>query len=470
MVTSAKTYPNLRVGAFLILGLHLGIRLVFPQAALFPDLVLFNAAAFGGAVVAIAAPAFNDWWAQSAIALAIGIWSVGSTISTANSFFAFDLWPPVIDICYSLYYPLMLFGIIRALTSRLKVKILEIFDSLIIALGLTSVVAGLLLKPAMLHFQGSAINVFLAILNPIGDIALLVICLTLVLLQRKSFRSLILLSGIVLFATTDLLFLVRSATTGYNFGSLTDDGWVLGLILIAESLFYHGGEFELSEKVTTVAATIAVFTSSVALLVTATSPRYLPKFILIPSFGTIALAFIRMQFAIRDALDTGEERELARTDELTGLPNRRRFLMELKLLARKEGALLLMDLDGFKVVNDSHGHEAGDQLLKQISIRFSRILPPNALLARLGGDEFGVIIFGTNNDSYEVAQALRSALSYPFALPHATVNVGVSIGRVVQKDAKYLPEDLLRHADHAMYVAKRNQLGLVDWEETNSEV
>jgi diguanylate cyclase (GGDEF)-like protein len=109
-------------------------------------------------------------------------------------------------------------------------------------------------------------------------------------------------------------------------------------------------------------------------------------------------------------------------------------------------------------------------LLKQISIRFSRILPPNALLARLGGDEFGVIIFGTNNDSYEVAQALRAALSYPFALPHATVSVGVSIGRVVQNDAKYLPEDLLRHADHAMYVAKRGQLGLVDWEETNSPV
>jgi diguanylate cyclase (GGDEF)-like protein len=118
---------------------------------------------------------------------------------------------------------------------------------------------------------------------------------------------------------------------------------------------------------------------------------------------------------------------------------------------------LLLDLDGFKAVNDTLGHDVGDQLLKQISIRFTRAIPHGVLLARLGGDEFGVIIYGSEAAGLEVAQALRASLSYPFTLAGQSVNVGVSIGRVLSDGRG----ELLKRADSAMYEAKRSGDGIV---------
>ena len=102
------------------------------------------------------------------------------------------------------------------------------------------------------------------------------------------------------------------------------------------------------------------------------------------------------------------------------------------------------------------GHDVGDQLLKQIAVRFTRSLPNGVLLARLGGDEFGVIIYRDEPAGIEVAQALRACLSYPFALAGENISVGVSIGRVVS-DGK---GDLLKRADIAMYDAKRSGTGI----------
>ncbi|MEI8066820.1 MAG: diguanylate cyclase [Actinomycetes bacterium] len=443
--------------------IHLGIRLVLPGPALLPDLVIYNSVAVLAAFNAFTAPGFNDHIANLCMGVACGLWAIGSTISTANSFFTFQIFSSLVDFCYSLFYPVLLFALIRTLTARHKIHVLEIFDTFIMALGITSISAGLLIKPAMVHFSGSPESVFLSIVYPIGDIAILAITLTLVSLTRKSARSILALSGILIFTATDLLFLYLSASSGYSFGSLTDDGWLLGLILIVESLYHHGGESDFSERFAAVALVLAIFVSSAALLVSALAPFYIPHFVLIPIFLTILLGFLRMQFAIRHAKATNEERELARTDELTGLPNRRRFLTELELLRRKEGTLLLLDLDGFKGVNDTYGHGAGDQLLKQISIRFSRVLPHNCLIARLGGDEFGVIVFGPSEAGLEVAQSLRSTLSYPFVLPQATVEVDASIGRVVNSESETTSQDLLRRADIAMYQAKRQGLGIQLW-------
>jgi diguanylate cyclase (GGDEF)-like protein len=169
-----------------------------------------------------------------------------------------------------------------------------------------------------------------------------------------------------------------------------------------------------------------------------------------------------MTLAVRDARQVNEERELARTDELTGLANRRKFLAELELLLRKEGTLLILDLDGFKEVNDRYGHDVGDQLLRLIAHRFTRALSNESLLARLGGDEFGVVVYGDSKVGREAALALKACLSYPFNLPVGEVTVGVSIGAATNSAEISSKEDLLRSADVAMYVAKRQKLGLVE--------
>ena len=163
-----------------------------------------------------------------------------------------------------------------------------------------------------------------------------------------------------------------------------------------------------------------------------------------------------MAIALTQARSIGEERILARTDELTGLPNRRRLVSEIDSFIDKQGSLLLLDLDGFKPINDIHGHETGDKVLQQVALRFERALPAGALLARLGGDEFGVLYEGGYDSAVEVALALKATLSYPFHINNQEIRLGVSVGVAHNKGEK----DLLVRADNAMYKAKREGLGV----------
>ena len=451
-----------RVGVLLLLISHLIIRVAFQLPSIVPDLIIFNLIALLAAYVAWKSPRLNDRLARIAITFAIFLWALGSTFSTANSFYDFQISEKLIDVTYIAFYPLMIIGIIRALAVTKKVTALELLDTAIIALGTSSVISSLLLRPAQLRFDGESYEVFLSILYPVGDLVLVATCLSLIILQHRSLRGLCLFAGVLTFALTDLFFLLLSATSGYEFAALTDDGWLLGLVLIANALYLHGGETEIPElRINTWATTFALIISSSILAYGAFRANYFPTFVLIISFITISLAFLRMALALRDAKMVSEDREHARTDELTGLPNRRRFIAELELLRRRTGTLLLLDLDGFKAVNDTYGHEVGDQLLKQITLRFNRVLPNGVLIARLGGDEFGVVVYGQRNIGNDVALALRATCTYPFTLSVGDVKVGVSIGSVTTEGPTSTKEALLKRADTAMYEAKRNGTGYV---------
>jgi diguanylate cyclase len=451
-----------RVGVFLLLIGHLIIRVAFQLPSIVPDLIIFNAVAFLAALVAWQSPRLNDRLAKLAITSAIFIWALGSTFSTWNSFYDFQISENLIDATYVAFYPLMLLGIIRALAVTNKISALEILDTAIIALGTSSVISSLLLRPAQMRFEGRSYEVFLSILYPVGDLVLVATCLSLIILQHRSLRGLSFFLGISIFALTDLFFLLLSATSGYEFAALTDDGWLLGLVLIANALWLHGGETEIQERrINTWATTFSLIISSSILAYGAFEANYFPTFVLALAFLTISLAFLRMALALRDAKIVSEDREHARTDELTGLPNRRRFMAELELLRRRTGTLLLLDLDGFKAVNDNYGHEVGDQLLKQITLRFNRVLPNDVLIARLGGDEFGVVVYGERNIGNDVALALRATCTYPFTLSIGDVKVGVSIGSVTTEGPTTTKEALLKRADTAMYEAKRNGTGYV---------
>ena len=451
-----------RVGVFLLLISHLIIRVAFQLPSIVPDLIIFNLIALLAAYVAWKSPRVNDRLARIAITFAILLWALGSTFSTANSFYDFQISEKLIDVTYVAFYPLMIIGMIRALAVTKKITALELLDTAIIALGTSSVISSLLLRPAQLRFDGDSYEVFLSILYPVGDLVLVATCLSLIILQHRSLRGLCLFVGVLIFALTDLFFLLLSATSGYEFAALTDDGWLLGLVLIANALYLHGGETEIPElRINTWATTFALIISSSILAYGAFRANYFPAFVLIISFVTISLAFLRMALALRDAKMVSEDREHARTDELTGLPNRRRFIAELELLRRRTGTLLLLDLDGFKAVNDTYGHEVGDQLLKQITLRFNRVLPNGVLIARLGGDEFGVVVYGKRNIGNDVALALRATCTYPFTLSVGDVKVGVSIGSVTTEGPTSTKEALLKRADSAMYEAKRNGTGYV---------
>jgi diguanylate cyclase (GGDEF)-like protein len=151
------------------------------------------------------------------------------------------------------------------------------------------------------------------------------------------------------------------------------------------------------------------------------------------------------------------------TDELTKAYNRRFFSEKIRELFNKHKqteqnmSVMMVDIDHFKKVNDNYGHEIGDQILRQVSQRFSRSLPTGSVLARLGGDEFGVLINGSYEQTLEAAYALQATLSYPFVIKGVPITIGVSIG-LANNDGE---SNLLERADAAMYEAKRNGEGVV---------
>jgi diguanylate cyclase (GGDEF)-like protein len=445
-----------------LLLLHLLLRITFSDPKVFIDLILFNLIGILAAVIALTAPVVTDRKAAVAIGYAGLIWSFGSIFSTWNSFFEIQLPSALSDICYSLFYPLIFFGVVRAFTLKVKTGALELLDTVIIAVGFTSVLTAFFLKPAMLTFEGSAFTVFLSILYPVGDIVILAMALVYLILNPISKRSLVLCFGLFSFSISDLLFLWLSINNKYHFGSLTDDGWILGLLLISLSLSYPGGVSKKSEKISSYAATIALIASGTLLGIAAIKPGYFPTFILIPGFVTIALAFVRMSFALQEANSAGTERLLARTDELTGLANRRNFLSQLANM--KSGFIFLLDLDGFKGINDTLGHESGDQLLKQVASRFMRAIPNDSHLARLGGDEFGIIASISKEEAVELGQAIKATLSYPISLAAEQVKVGVSVG-ITEFNPELTSSELLHQADQMMYEAKRGKTGVRIWSE-----
>jgi diguanylate cyclase (GGDEF)-like protein/PAS domain S-box-containing protein len=168
----------------------------------------------------------------------------------------------------------------------------------------------------------------------------------------------------------------------------------------------------------------------------------------------------------RNRLDA-ELRRQALHDTLTGLPNKSLFddrvAHALGRAARSGGsvAVLFLDLDNFKVVNDSLGHSAGDELLIAVSTRLLSVLKAGDTIARFGGDEFVVLLEGANVDTAAeaVGARLHDALREPFQIGGEEFPLRASIGIAVGRADESTPSQLLRDADLAMYVAKRNGRG-----------
>jgi diguanylate cyclase (GGDEF)-like protein len=421
------------------------------------DLIAFNSVAIACILSVLGAPRVNNKWAQPLVAFALGSWSLGSVIATSTSLVDY---PRALvnfsDAMYLLFYPLALLGLQRLISNRQRLSILEVIDASIVALGLSTLGTAFALHPVLPHFEGDFKQSFLAIIYPVADLVLLCFIVATVVMQGFSMRGLLLTVGVVIYTSTDFLFLWQNLNLSYEFGSLIDYGWLIGFVVIAESCWHPATDNKSKGGVSPVLITISVFLSATFLALLAIAPDNFPHFVLIPAIGTLLLAFVRMSIALNQARNIGHEKILARTDELTMLPNRRRFISEIQNFAVREGSLLLMDLDGFKPVNDTYGHEMGDRVLQQVAQRFKRALPSEALLARLGGDEFGILVDGNQEVVMEIALALRGTLSYPFVINGHEIKIGVSIG-VAKNDGA---DDLMQRADNAMYSAKRQALGV----------
>jgi len=156
-----------------------------------------------------------------------------------------------------------------------------------------------------------------------------------------------------------------------------------------------------------------------------------------------------------------EAKKLARHDPLTGLPNRRFFVetlgeVLLTTTADSRTAVLMLDLDGFKSVNDAYGHAVGDRTLIEFAQRISGIMRAGAVFMRIGGDEFAVVVpnIKSLDDPTALARRLVAAVAEPFLIGQISTSVGVGVGIAIAPSDGMNPEILVQRADRALYRAK----------------
>ena len=446
-----------RIGSFFLVLLSFLSSLNRSEPDFLSDLLLYNAVPLALLFLSTYALKGEDLRTRLSFELALFFWFAGSVLSSLTAVYFFTgNFQLASEFLYLLFYPCIFIAIPRLLNSNISSTFLENIDAAIVALGVSALASALLMKPVLPNFNGDQLETFFAIIFPVADIVLIALVISINPFHQINWRSFILSFGIFAFAAADFVNLWLSRNGNYSFGSWTDSLWLLALFIIVESLWRKRDENKSSIQTHPILIAVAVLFSAALLSLLALKPGYLPGFIVGPAIATLFLAFIRMVVALRQAQEIGTERTLARTDELTGLPNRRKFMAELIEFSNTQGALLLLDLNGFKPVNDQYGHEVGDQLLRAVSQRFRRSLPSHSTLARLGGDEFGALISGDFESTMEAALALHASVSYPFSIAGENIYIGVSVGFVTNDGTR----DMMHRADQAMYKAKREDLGV----------
>ena len=392
--------------------------------------------------------------------------------AAADSYYLFSMdaagsapFPSPADIGYLLFYVLLLGALAVLVNRQLRGSALSvILDTAVGSLGAAAVLA-VILGPV---FESAAadplsLGAFIAAAYPALDLLVVASIAGIVASHGPEAGKhwMLLVAGLVIFAAVDTAFALQGVL--YTAGTPLDAGWNIGVVLIA--LWVDGASLprpapDRRATATTVSALAVPMVSTIAglgVLILASQV----------TVSTLAVALAGATMALAVVPLIGRQRvlnRLARTDDLTGLRNRRAFNADvptrLTAVEGRKSALLLLDLDRFKEVNDSLGHDVGDRLLIQVGIRLNGQLRAGDLLARLGGDEFAILLTDSGReDALTVAVKLRAAFAEPFQLEGITLHAGASVGISLYPDQGTDLTALLRKADMAMYKAKTGHSG-----------
>ncbi|WP_299037840.1 GGDEF domain-containing protein [uncultured Pseudokineococcus sp.] len=279
-------------------------------------------------------------------------------------------------------------------------------------------------------------------------------------------RSGALLAGLALMVVSDAALFVAAGDFGEAAGLLRLAVSESGLLLLALALSRPPSPASWGTSGVGVPAVVAASTTALGLLaVRPALPAPFGGYVAGTALTTSLAATALLGLALAGARSASAAHALARTDELTGAANRRALREEVA----RPGAggvlgLVLVDLDGFKQVNDEHGHAAGDAVLVATAHRLRAAAGPGDLVVRLGGDEFAVLVRGAAASEAGVealARRCRTALAAPLALGEVVLAVDGSLGTArrllggrTRDDAEEALDALLRQADRAMYAVK----------------
>jgi diguanylate cyclase (GGDEF)-like protein len=384
--------------------------------------------------------------------------------------------PTFADALWLAFYPcafIALLMIVREIADDVPLSLW--LDGLVGGLAVAAVAAAMF-SPILAVTGGNTAAIITTLAYPLLDLLLLMVTTAvLALFHWRPPRGLwFLAAGLILFAIADAVYLILAANASYSPGGLNDGVWVLATLCMAFAPGWQNRPTGVALPAWVLLGIPVIATLAAVTLLVYDHGHLLHPIALVLAAATIVVSLGRLIVTFREATVLAHSHELALSDELTGLGNRRAFYTRVQNYMAdtdgqtRHGAMLLLDLDRFKEVNDSLGHQAGDDLLRQVSERLQQsIHGTEDFLVRLGGDEFAVLLLHAGAEAAEaVAVRIRESLEPAFYVDGVTVRVDASVGISLIPEHGDEVTTLLRRADIAMYAAKGTRSGFVVYSTT----
>jgi diguanylate cyclase len=351
-------------------------------------------------------------------------------------------------------------------------------DALIVAVGVGLVSWTFLMAPIVADPDAAAAEIAVALAYPMLDILLLGVLVRVLLAPGRRELSLTLIIGaLAAYLAADFPYAVIALSDAYTTGHVVDAGWLIGAVLWATAALdpsmtrvaepVEVSEARLSRWRIALLAVASLMAPAVLVVEWLAGGQIHVPLIAAGSIVLFLLVMARLAGVVSDLRSTLRQRERleeelerrALHDPLTGLANRTLLSNRLEhALAQRDErvAVLFLDLDDFKTINDNHGHQAGDEMLVAVAEALRQRVRPGDTVARLGGDEFAVLIErgASEGGARDLADRLLEAVKKPVRIAGRDRSIGVSIGISLGASGVADAEGLMREADIAMYVAK----------------
>ena len=406
-----------------------------------------------------------------AVPLGLGLlgWALGDVAWTVESMGgASPPTPSMADVFYLTLYPLAYLTVMLVLSRQMgRFQPSLWLDGAVAGLSAAAICAAFAFDTILRSTHGSPAAVAVNLAYPIGDLVLLALVVgAVVVAPGLPARLLLLVAGCALLAVGDTIYLFQSAANSYVVGTPLDLTWPVALLVMSASAWVGLRVVRTNDSDRTPRFLVPGIASAAGLAILVLgSTRHVSSVAIGLATAALIAAGLRMMLSLGEIRRLVEaRRHQAATDELTGLHNRRQLLSRLQIalgdsqdeLGVRPVALLFIDLDQFKEINDSFGHAVGDQLLQAIGPRLSMVVRDGDTVARLGGDEFAVVLVDADGAyAREVARRITASLEEPFVVGGTELHVGASIGIALSPEHATTPAELMRCADVAMYRTKR---------------